>query len=125
MNKSRFEKLEIYTLSEKFSDLIWQIAFKWDHFSRDTIGKQLVRSADSIGANIAEGSGKGSYSEFRRYLKISRGSLFETKHWLRRAFKRSLLIESEIKELQIILDELLPRLSAYINYIDKKIENEK
>ena len=48
-------------------------------------------ASDSIGANIAEGSGKGSNMEFKRYCKIARGSLFESKHWLRRAYKRSLL----------------------------------
>ena len=91
MSKSRFENLEINNLSERLADLIWELVIKWEYFAKNTIGKQIVDASDSIGANIAEGSGKGSNMEFKRYCKIARGSLFETKHWLRRAYKRSLL----------------------------------
>ena len=49
------EKLDVYQLAELLSDKIWGIVSEWDHFMKDTIGKQIVRSADSISANIAEG----------------------------------------------------------------------
>jgi four helix bundle protein len=122
MPKSRFENLEIYNLSEKLADLIWELVLKWEYFAKDTIGKQIVDASDSVGANIAEGSGKGSNIEFKRYCKIARGSLFETKHWLRRAYKRNLLKENDIEEIKNILDELLPKLSAYIKYLEQKIK---
>jgi four helix bundle protein len=122
MSKSRFENLEIYNLSERFADLIWELVIKWEYFAKNTIGKQIVDASDSVGANIAEGSGKGSDLEFRRYCKIARGSLFETKHWLRRAYKRNLLGENDIEEIKNILDKLLPKLSTYINYLEQKIK---
>jgi len=40
------------------------------------------------------------------------GSLFEVKHWLRRAYKRKLLSETEINSLQKLIEELTPNLSA-------------
>lgn len=52
---NRIEDLDIYNLSEVFSNKVWIMVLTWYHFSKDTIGKQLVRSAGSIGANIAEG----------------------------------------------------------------------
>jgi four helix bundle protein len=55
MEKTNFENLQIYKLSEKLSDHLWKIVVRWDIFARDTVGKQLVRAGDSIGANIAEG----------------------------------------------------------------------
>ena len=67
----------------------------WDAFARDTVGKQLVKAADSIGANIAEGTGRGSYQDNRRFIRIARGSLYETRHWLRRAYKRNLLSDEQ------------------------------
>jgi four helix bundle protein len=82
-----FENLQVYQLAEDLSDQIWPIVKKWDKLAKDTVGKQLIRSADSIGANIAEGSGRGSYQDNRRFVRIARGSLFETRHWLRRAYK--------------------------------------
>ena len=123
MNKTGFENLRVYNLAEEIEDLIWEIVIKWDYFAKDTIGKQLVNSADSVGANIAEGYGRGSHADNRRFAKISRGSLFEVKHWLRRAYKRKLLSEQEITALQEIIKELTPKLSAYINSISKKLEN--
>lgn len=52
------EKLEVYELAELFSDEIWDIVITWDYFKKDTIGKQLVSSSDSVSANIAEGYGR-------------------------------------------------------------------
>ena len=104
---------------------MWEIVDSWDFFAKDTVGKQLVNSSDSIGANIAEGYGRGSHADNRRFAKIARGSLFEVKHWLRRAYKRHLLVDDEISNLQGLVNELTPKLSAYINSIGKKFENEK
>jgi len=84
-----------------------------------TVGKQLVNACDGIGANIAEGSGKGSFLDNRRYVKIARGSLFETRHWLRRAKKRNLLTKLEIEKLRTLMGELAPRLNAYLNSIGR------
>jgi hypothetical protein len=42
------------------------------------------------------------------------------KHWLRRAYKRQLLSEGEVKLFQKLIEELTPKLSAYINAISKK-----
>ena len=123
MNRTGFENLRVYNLAEEIEDLIWEIVGKWDYFAKDTIGKQLVNSADSVGANIAEGYGRGSHADNRRFAKISRGSLFEVKHWLRRAYKRKLLSEEEISSLQELIKELTPKLSAYINSISKRMEN--
>lgn len=127
MERTNFENLKVYRLSEELADYIWDIALDWDNFAKDTVGKQIVRSADSIGANIAEGAGKGSFQDNRRFIKISRGSLNETKHWLRRAFKRNLLTTGQINKLKPIIDELAPKLNAYLNSIgtskDKVTDN--
>ena len=120
MNRTNFENLVVYQFSEKLADMIWEIVVDWDYFVKDTVGKQIVKSSDSIGANIAEGTGRGSYRDNKRFAKIARGSLFETKHWLRRADKRKLFNENQTKELKAILDELSPKLSAYINSIGRK-----
>ena len=122
MNRTGFENLRVYKLAEEVADLTWEIVSNWDHFAKDTVGKQLVNSVDSIGANIAEGYGRGSQADNRRFAKIARGSLFEVKHWLRRAYKRNLLKEEEISNLQELIKELTPKLSAYINSISKKME---
>src|SRR4051812_38132436 len=115
--KTAFEKLRVYQLSEKLADEIWEIALGWNAFARDTVGKQIVRSGDSIGANIAEGSGRGSYQDNRRFVRTARASLNETQHWLRRAYRRGLLTDKQIETLKPIIDELAPRLNAFLKSI--------
>jgi len=120
MANSNFENLVVYQLSERLADDVWDIVAKWPILARDTVGKQLIRAADSIGANIAEGDGRGTFQENRRFNRIARGSLYETKHFLRRAFKRKFLKEREVSTLKEILDELAPRLNAYLKGIGTK-----
>ncbi len=117
MAKTNFESLRVYQLSESLADQIWSIVVKWNVFARDTVGKQLVKAADSIGANIAEGTGRGSFVDNRRFVRIARGSLNETQHWLRRAYKRQLLNDKEVRNLKPIIDELAPKLNAYLKSI--------
>jgi four helix bundle protein len=117
MAKSDFENLKVYQMSEKLGDEIWDVVLGWDRFARDTVGGQLVRAADSIGANIAEGSGRGSFQDNRRFIKIARGSLKETQHFLRRAYKRKLLDDSQVNKIKPIVDNLAPMLNAYLRSI--------
>ena len=117
MNRTNFEKLRVYRLAEDLSDKIWDIVLEWDSFARDTVGKQIVRSADSIGANIAEGSGRGSFQDNKRFIKIARGSLNETQPFLRRAFRRKLLSAADVKKLKPLVDNLAPQLNSYIKSI--------
>ena len=62
MSKS-LEDLEVYQIAETFSNEIWAIVLEWNYFAKDTVGKQLVRAADSISANIAEGFGRYHYKD--------------------------------------------------------------
>ena len=117
MPRTNFENLRVYQLSEELADKIWDIVLGWDNFAKDTVGKQVVRSADSVGANLAEGEGRGSYQDNRRFIRISRGSLQETQHWLRRAFKRKLLTESQVEQLKPLIAQLSPTLNAYLRSI--------
>ena len=117
MERTNFENLRVYRLSEKLADEVWDNALNWEHFAKDTVGRQLVRAADSIGANIAEGSGRGRYLDNKRFVRIARGSLNETKHWLRRAFKRALLTKRQTDHLKPMIDDLGPMLNAYLSSI--------
>jgi four helix bundle protein len=114
-----FEALDVYRLAENLGDRIWNIVSTWQNFPKNSLGYQLVKSADSIGANIAEGFGRFHFAENKQFARIARGSLYETRHWLRRAYRRKLLNEGETKKLQELLEELSPRLNAYISSIGK------
>jgi four helix bundle protein len=117
MSRTNFEKLQVYQLAERLADEVWEIVSGWKQFDKNTVGLQIVRAADSIGANIAEGTGRGSFPDNRRFIRIARGSLNETQHWLRRAYKRKLLATPQVERLKPIINELAPRLNAYLRSV--------
>ena len=113
----RFQDLHVYRLAEKLADAIWKTVKEWEPLAKNTLGKQIIRSGDSIGANIAEGVGRGTSGDNKRFVRIARGSLYETQHWLRRAYSRHLLTSDQLDTLKPIIDELAPRLNSYLNSI--------
>jgi len=119
MPATSFDNLRVYKLAEELADAVWSFTKKWDILARDTVGKQIIRSADSIGANIAEGYGRGSYQDNRRFIRIARGSLCETRHWLRRAFRRGLLTKTQVEQLKPVIENLGPQLNAYLKSIGR------
>jgi len=122
MSKTNFETLQVYKMAEVFSDEIWQVVAKWEYFAKDTVGKQIVRSADSIGANIAEGTGKGSREDNRRFVRHARGSLYETKYWLARAHSRKLLSPEEYQHLEILSADLTRTLNGYMRFLNNSTD---
>lgn len=120
MAHANFERLRVYRLSEQLADRIWHISIRWSQLARDTVGKQLIKACDSIGANIAEGVGRATYADNRRFVYMARGSLNEVRHWLRRAFTRNLLDEHQVSELRSMIDTLAPMLNAYLKSIGKR-----
>jgi four helix bundle protein len=124
MSRTNFENLRVYKLAEELADEIWKIVFRWNTFAKDTVGKQIVRSADSVGANIAEGTGRHNFQDNQRFVKIARGSLNETQHFLRRAFKRHLLTPADVKKLKPLVDNLAPQLNSYLKSIGRDRKSE-
>ena len=115
--RTQFENLRVYKLAERLADEVWHVVLTWDHFPRETVGKQIVRAADSVGANIAEGTGRGSFQDNRRFVRMARGSLYETRYWLRRCHRRGLLTKEAVGKIRPLMDELSPKLNAYLRAI--------
>src|ERR1700679_773096 len=93
------EDLDIYNLSQKFSDRIWFIVMQWDKFAQFGFGKQIINSADSIAANIAEGYARYFIKDNLNFCFYSRGSVLETKNWLVKASSRNLITNEEYGSL--------------------------
>lgn len=113
------EELQVYQLSMEMAEKVWNIVIKWGFFAKDTIGKQIIKSADSVAANISEGFGRFFYKEAKQFGYYSRGFLFETKTWLTKAKSRSLITDEEYKTLSNDIKTIGIKLNNYINSIGK------
>jgi four helix bundle protein len=79
-----------------------------------TIGYQIIRASDSIAANISEGYGRFTPADRKKFYLYARGSFEETKAWLRKLIRRKVIQENEIQKYSTIIDELGPKLNAFI-----------
>ena len=107
-------ELDIYKLSEELSDLVWYAYDKWSQKVQRTIGYQIIRSSDSIAANLAEGYGRYTPADRKLFYRYARGSFEETKAWLRKLIRRKVIVDREVDKYTQIIDELGPKLNAFI-----------
>ncbi len=103
----RLEEIRVYNLALDLAEKVWEIVSKWSYFDKDTIGKQLVRAADSVAANISEGYGRYYYKENKQFCYYSRGSLYETITWLEKAHNRNLIEDEPLAFFLKILKPLV------------------
>lgn len=109
------ESLRIVQEAESLSDEVWKSVRGWDWFEKHSIGMQLARSCDSVGANLVEGLGRHHGADALRFCYIARGSLKETTFWLRRARTRRLICESKVDGLLFRFEGLLKALNLFIS----------
>lgn len=105
---------DVYKLSESLSDIIWEEFDKWDNKTKFSIGHQIIRSADSICANLAEGFGRLTGPDRKKFYYYSRGSFEETKAWLRKLERRGIISLEKSTTLNSITSSLGPKLTAFI-----------
>ena len=102
--------ISAYKVAFNLSNYIWGIVITWDYFAKDTIGKQWVRAADSISANIAEGFCRYSKKDKAKFYYYSYGSVKESLDWLQKSKVRKLITEKQynfiFKELNILPKEI-------------------
>lgn len=120
----RLEELNVYKLAMNLGEQVWSIVEEWNIFQKDTIGKQLVRSVDSIAANLSEGYGRYHFKESKNFSYYSRGSLFETKTWLTKAYNRKLIEDSVFEQFMKDIDVMGIKLNNDINSIGNTYTND-
>lgn len=122
---TRTGDLGLLQKAESVCDQIWEAIRSWDRFNLEVVGSQMIRAADSIGANIAESHGRYHYGEKIQFLLYARGSLAETQYWLRRSQQRSLMIPAACQQLDQNLEALAKEINGYVNYLRNQRTNSK
>src|SRR3989344_7178470 len=113
--------IEAYKIAFNLSNFIWDIVVKWDYLAKDTIGKQLIRSADSISANIAEGFGRYTKKDKINFYRYSYGSIKESLDWNEKSKVRKLISEHEYNHILEELNKLPREVNNLIKYTNEKL----
>ena len=107
-----FKNLKVWVKAHEMTLAIYQCTRK---FPRDEIyglTSQIRRTAASIGANIAEGCGRRSDPEMKRFVQIARGSASEMEYHLLLARDLQFLTVEEFRELEMKTFEIQRMLAA-------------
>ncbi len=82
---------------------------------------QLRRSAVSIPSNIAEGYGRNSTNDYKRFLQIAVGSLYELQTQIEIAFNLKYIEEQKHKEITDLSIEIDKMLYSIIKKLNKQL----
>ncbi len=100
-------RLEVYLQAMQFAR---ECAARAHCISDHALRSQLLRSARSIAANIAEGAGSGSQAVFARHIAIALGSAKEAECHIAMAVEAGELQDASRDQLLHLLNNLAPRL---------------
>ncbi len=110
------EQTRVFGCFVELADDIWEAVDAWSPLAKSTVGKQIIRSADSVGANLVEGDGRYGDGEALSFFAYARGSARETRYWTARALKRKLIPQHQAEDWTTRLDRGLQMLNALMSY---------
>lgn len=73
----RFEKLNVWTDAKELVSLVYKITSGFPAKEHYGLTDQIRRAAVSIALNIAEGASRKSSVDFKRFLIMAQGSVYE------------------------------------------------
>lgn len=116
-NSFGFEELEIWKKARALKIEISATAKSFPAEEKFRLVDQIIRSARSIGALIAEGHGRFSYPDQIHFCVQARGSLSETINHLIDAMDSNYISEIILEDYRIKFKELERMLNGYIIYL--------
>ena len=101
-----FRKLKIWEQGIELVKQIYKLAEKLPAEEKFGLRSQITRAAISVPSNIAEGASRNSEIEFKRFLEIAIGSLFELETQIVIIQELVLISSEELEDIfELILKE--------------------
>jgi four helix bundle protein len=116
-----FKKLKVWSKAHLLTLAVYEITRKFPREEVFGLTSQIRRASASIGANIAEGCGRRSDPEMKRFVQIARGSANELEYHLLLARDLQLLPVEEFKELETKTLEIQRMLAALTQRLGRPI----
>ena len=112
-----FRKLKIWEQGIEIVKEVYKLSQKLPSEEKFGLKSQLSRATVSIPSNIAEGSSRNSEVEFKRFLEIAMGSLFEVETQLIIVQELSLINLEELKNIFELIEKEGKMINGLINTI--------
>lgn len=121
-NIKDFRSLLVWQKSIEFSDIIYTISKKFPSFEEFSVKSQIIRSTNSISANIAEGNGNIFPKKEITHINIALGSATETRHWLHICERQGYISSDDFMELDYLIEEIIKMLFGYLKRVNNSLK---
>ena len=106
-----FENLKVYQKAIDFGEVVTELVGQFPKKEIYRLSSQFSRAADSIAANISEGSASTD-PNFNRYLKMAWDSSHECVTWNTKAYLRAYISQQQFEKNRASLTEIGKMISA-------------
>ena len=115
-----YKQLKVWQEADKLAHKVFDLTEKFPKTYLFDLTSQLRRAALSVPTNIAEGCASFHTKEFLQFLNIARRSLSETRYLLEFAFRRKLVGQDHLAELDALGESVAKMLNALIRSLRAK-----
>jgi four helix bundle protein len=112
-----FKKLEIWKNGIELVKQVYELSNELPSSEKYGLKSQITRAAVSIPSNIAEGCSRNSEIEFKRFLEIAIGSLFELETQLIIIIELNLIETAKTEKTLALIQKEGKMISGLINRI--------
>ena len=116
-----YRQLHVWNKAMQLTDAVYDLAETLPKSETFALSAQLRRAAVSVPSNIAEGSGRSSDREFKQFLSVAKGSVYEVETQLLICVRRRYITQANAKPALLLCDEVSRMLTALILYLEKKL----
>jgi len=115
--KFSFEDLDVWNIALDFAGKIYSVSKDLPKDELYGVASQLRRASLSISLNIAEGKGRNSTKEYKQFLFVARGSLYETITLMKICVKLKYITEQQYQDLITDCEKIQSKLGGLISYL--------
>jgi four helix bundle protein len=113
-----FRQLDVWKKTHSLTLDVYRVTADFPATERFGLTTQLQRAAASIGANLAEGCGRETDADFRRFVQMASGSACEVEYHLILARDLDLISEESHELLNASVNEVKRMLVGLTRYLD-------
>ncbi len=118
-----YTKLRVWELADKLAIMVYQLTKSFPKSEIFGLTSQMRRSAISVPANIAEGSGRKYQKELLQFLYISSSSLKELSYYIHISKILSYFNKEDYEKVYSLSEETSRVLRGLINKIERDLNN--
>ena len=115
-----FRQLDVWRKAHELTLEVYRLTANFPNQERYGLTSQLQRASASIGANLAEGCGRETDADFKRFVQMACGSACEVEYHLLLAMDLSLINIATHEKLNANVNEVKRMLVGLTRYLESE-----